>query len=107
MTDKKFKFWKFGEDSIEMLNPLEGIDFGNQELLSSDDMKINNERLKARVDRYKDKPCYGFLKGFYEFYEQVNNAKDDNTIITGFHNAETSLHLFALCYEKEFAKPLV
>jgi hypothetical protein len=101
MTEKKFNFWKFNEESVEILNPLEGIDFNSQTLLTPEEMNKNNEVLKNKVDRYKDDPCYGFLKGFYEFYIHAGEAKDDQELAVSYNNSLTCLGLFSQCYEMQ------
>jgi hypothetical protein len=98
--NKVLNFWEFTEDNFEIINPLEDIDINKINLLKPEEMQQNHEKLKSRINSYKDKPCYGFLKGFYDFYLQASNSSDETTLLINYRNSLSCLELFSQCYEK-------
>ena len=98
----KNKFWKIEGDNITLDNPLENFDISKQSLLSNREMQFNNDKLYARLSKYKNSSCYHFLQSFYDFYLLSVNSKNEKSLDTNYNNAVTCLKLFSYCWEDEY-----
>lgn len=95
--DKNLSFWQFGDKHEEV----ETSQLPYDRLVSSKEMQYMNDRLYARMSKYKDSSCYIFLEEYYDIYLSVQKVKKHKEIENNMKTGLKWLKLFTYCYEME------